>query len=237
MSSNEQNLHICPECCSRFLIYFFSTTVRLLAEDLVQSWGAGHLVLFRLTGLSTVYRLSIALAWCRDLENFDFSRADMFICTKSSFSRSVILKTILLFWLNLYIYMQFVSQFARKCKISQSTGVVTQPWTQSCFMYSVSDRGNVSWRVFFKKKKKKEPSFTLESPAEHSRLVWKHLSETEMFQKRFALEAFFRKCHFQQLKSQKRGLIEHKSTDLTGNLKAIILCYDIPIVTHCWPLL
>lgn len=148
VSSNGQNLHICPECCSRFLIYFFSHTIWLLAEDLVQSWGAGHLILFRLTGLSTVYRLSIALAWCRDLENLDFSRADMFICTKSSFSWSVILKTILLFWLNLYIFAICLPI----CKKMQNLTIYRCGYSTldtACFMYSVSDSWKVSWCVFF----------------------------------------------------------------------------------------
>lgn len=155
MSSNEQNLHICPECCSRFLIYFFSTTVRLLAEDLVQSWGAGHLVLFRLTGLSTVYRLSIALAWCRDLEYFDFSRADMFICTKSSFSRSVILKTILLFWLNLYIYICNLSPNLQEYAKSHNLQVwLLNPGHShvSCILFLIV---GMSPGVFSLKKKKK----------------------------------------------------------------------------------
>lgn len=49
-------------------VVFLLHAEQFLAQDLVQSssGGAEHLVMFRLTGLSTVNRLSMALTGCRE---------------------------------------------------------------------------------------------------------------------------------------------------------------------------
>lgn len=178
----------------------------LFSQMLLDFWqgssgGVGHLVMFRLTGLSTVNRLPIAWARCFRLVKLRFQPTCVHVPSPLFAESESPTLCYSLTWLILYM-------FAICFRISDKTRHLTSVSVDSVYRCGFSKPGSsifhgfslicpivgkVSWRFF---STRKEPPFTRESAAEQPRLIWRHPSWNRP--------------------------TENASKDLTGHLKAKI---------------